>query len=61
LSWLHSFFLSRVLHNGEFYLERFLMMQHCTKQLIYYIFLYFFVIFFAVIKHVGLRAGTTRF
>ena len=33
-SWLHSFFLSRVSHKGEFYLERFLMRQHCTKQLI---------------------------
>ena len=31
LSWLHSFFLSRVSHKGEFYLERFLMRQHCTS------------------------------
>ena len=29
---LHSFFLSRVSHNGEFYLERFLMRQHCTNS-----------------------------
>jgi hypothetical protein len=28
---LHSFFLSRVSHKGEFYLERFLMRQHCTQ------------------------------
>ena len=33
-SWLHSFFLSSVSHKGEFYLERFLMRQHYTKQLI---------------------------
>ena len=32
--WLHSFFFSRVSHKSEFYLERFLMRQHCTKQLI---------------------------
>jgi hypothetical protein len=25
MSWLHFFFLSRVSHKGEFYLERFLM------------------------------------
>ena len=30
---LHSFFLSRVSHNGEFYLERFLTRQHCTNSL----------------------------
>ena len=28
---LHSSFLSRVSHKGEFYLERFLMRQHCTN------------------------------
>ena len=33
-SWLYSFFLFRISHKGEFYLERFLMRQHCTKQLI---------------------------
>ena len=27
---LYSFSLSRVSHKGEFYLERFLMRQHCT-------------------------------
>ena len=29
---LHSFFLFRVSHKDEFYLERFLMMQHCTNN-----------------------------
>ena len=29
---LHSFFLSRVSHTDEFYLERFLMWQHCTNN-----------------------------
>ena len=29
---LHSFFLSRISHKGEFYLERFLMRQHCTNN-----------------------------
>ena len=29
---LHSFFLSRVSHKGKFYLERFLMRQHCTNS-----------------------------
>ena len=29
---LHSFSLSRVSHKGEFYLERFLMRQHCTNN-----------------------------
>jgi hypothetical protein len=28
---LHSFFLSRVSHKGEFYLERFLIRQHRTQ------------------------------
>ena len=36
--WLHSFFLYRVSHKVEFYLERFLMRQHCTKQLVLVIF-----------------------
>jgi len=29
---LHCFSLSRVSHKGEFYLERFLMRQHCTNN-----------------------------
>ena len=29
---LHSFSLSRVSHKGEFYLERFLMRQHCINS-----------------------------
>jgi len=29
---LHSFSLSRVSHKGEFYLERFLIRQHCTNS-----------------------------
>jgi len=29
---LHSFSLSSVSHKGEFYLERFLMRQHCTNS-----------------------------
>ena len=29
---LHSFSLSRVSYKGEFYLERFLMRQHCTNS-----------------------------
>ena len=29
---MHSFSLSRVSHKGEFYLERFLMIQHCTNS-----------------------------
>ena len=29
---LHSFSLSSVSHKGEFYLERFLMRQHCTNN-----------------------------
>jgi hypothetical protein len=37
MSWLHFFFLSRVSHKGEFYLEMFLMRQYCTKQLNYHI------------------------
>jgi hypothetical protein len=37
MSWIHSFFLSRVSHRDEIYLERSLMRQHCTKQLIYHI------------------------
>ena len=28
---LHFFSLSRVSHKGEFYLERFLVRQHCTS------------------------------
>jgi hypothetical protein len=43
LSWLHSFFLSRVSHKGDFYLERFLMRQHCTKQLILISYSYYIV------------------
>ena len=29
---LHCFYLSRVSYKGEFYLERFLMRQHCTNN-----------------------------
>ena len=29
---LHSFSLSKVSHKDEFYLERFLMRQHCTNN-----------------------------
>ena len=29
---LHSFFFCRVSHKGEFYLERFLMRQHCINS-----------------------------
>ena len=29
---LHSFSLSRVSHKGKFYLERFLIRQHCTNS-----------------------------
>ena len=29
---LHSFILSRVSHKSEFYLEMFLMRQHCTNS-----------------------------
>ena len=29
---LHSFFLSKISHKGEFYLERFLMRQHCINS-----------------------------
>ena len=29
---LHSFSLSKVSHKGESYLEKFLMMQHCTNS-----------------------------
>ena len=42
---LHSFSLSRVSYKGEFYLERFLMRQHCINSSVILILLSPFVAF----------------
>jgi len=53
LAVMHSFSLSRVSHRGEFYLERFLMRQHCT-QLIYLNYVSLLVPFFVGFGHLNL-------